>query len=205
MTDSLRVVRIPVGRMRNLNYLLVDKESGEAMVIDSGWETGPIINAAKAEDAKVLYTVATHHHFDHTTTLRELAEKLGSKIVAHKDSGIGPDIFVSHGDTLALGQKLVRVIHTPGHTNDSVCLFDGENVFTGDTLFIGNCGRTDLPGGSPEQMYRSLHQVLMKLPPATVVHPGHDYGEVQSRSLGEEEISNPTLLAKSFEEFVGVG
>ncbi len=203
-TEALKAVRVPVGPMRNLDYLLVDKESGEAIAVDSGWETAPLIRAAKNEDARVLYVVATHHHFDHTATIRELAQKLGSKLVAHRNSDIGPDVLVDDGDVLTLGKKTVRVIYTPGHTTDSICLYDGQKVFTGDTLFIGNCGRTDLPGGSPDEMYHSLHEVLAKLPPATMIYPGHDYGDVPSRTLGEETKSNPTLLAKTLEEFLGV-
>jgi hydroxyacylglutathione hydrolase len=93
------------------------------------------------------------------------------------------------------------VMHTPGHTEDSVCYYDGEHVFTGDTLFVGAWGRTDLPGGSVAKMFDSLHEVIMALPDTTVLYPGHDYGEVPSRTLGEEEAKNPALIAKSLAEF----
>jgi len=111
---------------------------------------------------------------------------------------------VKGGDVLKLGKSEVRVIHTPGHTTDSICLYDGENLFTGDTLFIGNCGRTDLPGGSTEEMFRSLHDVILKLPPSAVIYPGHDYGDVPFRKLGEEALSNPTLSARNYKEFLRV-
>jgi glyoxylase-like metal-dependent hydrolase (beta-lactamase superfamily II) len=198
------VKQIRVGPMQNFAYLLVDEGSREAMAIDSGWETDPIVEAAEREKMVVKYAVATHEHFDHVTTLRELADRLGAKVVAHEASGIDADLRVRGGDALELGQVRVEVIHTPGHTEDSICLFDGRNVFTGDTLFIGNCGRTDLPGGSVRKMYHSLHDTILALPPETLIYPGHDYGNAPYRSLGEERKTNPTLLANSLEEFTGV-
>lgn len=198
------VRQIAVGPMQNFDYLLMDEESKEAMAIDSGWETGPVLKAAEKDGMKVKYAVATHGHFDHVETLKELAEQLGAKVVVHEASELQADLRVRDGDVLSLGKKPVRVIHTPGHTPDSMCLFDGANVFTGDTLFIGNCGRTDLPGGSMDELFHSLHDVLMKLPGDTVIYPGHDYGDVPHRRLGEEARLNPALLARNLKEFAGV-
>jgi glyoxylase-like metal-dependent hydrolase (beta-lactamase superfamily II) len=191
--------------MRNFDYLLVDESSKQAMAIDSGWETGPVVRTASEGGMRVRYVVATHGHFDHTETLAQLARRLGAKTVAHESSAVNPDIKVRDGELLDLGGSSVRVIHTPGHTPDSICLFDGKNLFTGDTLFIGNCGRVDLPGGSAAELFHSLHDVLMALPPETMIYPGHDYGEVRARTLGEEMRLNPTLLARTLEEFAGVG
>jgi glyoxylase-like metal-dependent hydrolase (beta-lactamase superfamily II) len=200
----LLVKQIPVGTMQNFSYLLADEVGGEGLVVDSGWETGPIVGAAKESRVSVRYVVATHNHFDHTSSIRELAQQLGARVAAHESSPVEHDVSVRGGDALRIGRREVKVIHTPGHTPDSVCLYDGEDLFTGDTLFIGNCGRTDLPGSSPEQMFRSLHDVILKLPAATVVYPGHDYGDVPSRRLGEEARSNPALSARTYEEFCGV-
>jgi glyoxylase-like metal-dependent hydrolase (beta-lactamase superfamily II) len=190
--------------MQNFVYLLADESSKEAVAIDSGWETDPIVKQAASDGMHVKFAVATHNHFDHTSTLKELAGKLGAKVVAHENSPIPHDLSVRDGDTLVVGRGSVRVVHTPGHTEDSICLYDGENLFTGDTLFIGNCGRTDLPGGSPEKMFRSLHNTILKLPPETMVYPGHDYGDVPSRRLGEEARLNPTLSARSYSEFLRI-
>jgi len=198
------VRQMEVGTMQNFVYLLADRPSGEALVIDSGWEIEPVVNAAKEAKVKVKFVVATHNHFDHTSTLKELAGALGAKVVAHERSPIDHDVSVKGGDVLRVGKSEVRVIHTPGHTADSICLYDGENLFTGDALFIGNCGRTDLPGGSTEEMFRSLHDVILKLPPSTIIYPGHDYGDVPSRKLGEEALSNPALSARNYEEFLRV-
>lgn len=190
--------------MQNFDYLLMDEDSKEGLAVDSGWETGPVVKAAIEEGTRVRYAVATHGHFDHIETLADLAAKLGARTAAHESSETLTEIRLRGGDRLALGKSTVEVIHTPGHTPDSICLFDGKHVFTGDTLFIGNCGRTDLPGGSTSQLFRSLHSVLMALPEETVIYPGHDYGEVPSRSLGEEMKLNPVLLAKNLREFEGV-
>lgn len=190
--------------MQNLVYLVADRPGGEALVVDSGWETGPIVDAAREAGVRVRFVVATHNHFDHTSSLRELASALGAKVVAHELSSIGHDVDVRDGDVLEVGKIRAKIIHTPGHTEDSVCVYDGENLFTGDTLFIGNCGRTDLPGGSPEKLYRSLHEVILRLPPSTTIYPGHNYGDVRFRSLGEEALTNPALSARSYREFVGV-
>jgi hydroxyacylglutathione hydrolase len=200
----ITVRQIPVGPMKNFDYLVMDDTSKEAVAIDSGWETGPVAGAAREGRMKVKYVIATHGHFDHVETLAELARKLGAQTVAHESSELSTDIRVRDGDELKMGGASIRVIHTPGHTRDSICLFDGKNLFTGDTLFIGNCGRTDLPGGSSSELYHSLHSVLMALPKEAIIYPGHDYGEVRSRTMGEEMKTNPTLLARSLNEFMGV-
>jgi hydroxyacylglutathione hydrolase len=198
------VKQMRVGTMQNFAYLLADRPGGEALAIDSGWETEPIINAAEEVGVKVKFAVGTHNHFDHTSTLREWAGALGAKVVAHERSPLDHDLSVKGGDVLMVGQNEIKVIYTPGHTPDSICLYDGENLFTGDTLFIGNCGRTDLPGGSTEEMFRSLRDVILKLPPSTTIYPGHDYGDVPSRKLGEETQSNPALSARTYAEFLRV-
>jgi len=177
--------------MANFVYLLVEEKTGEALVVDSGWETGPIVSAARDAGARVKYIVATHEHFDHSATLRELADEVGGEVVAHRDSPLSCDRRVGEGDELLIGREKVKVLHTPGHTEDSICLFDGKNVFTGDTLFIGNIGKFER--GMAEVMFHSLHDVIAKLPGRTQVCPGHDYGEVPGRTLGEEVKLNPFL------------
>jgi glyoxylase-like metal-dependent hydrolase (beta-lactamase superfamily II) len=200
----LLVKQMRVGKMQNFVYLLADELSKEAIAVDSGWETDPIVERAARDGLRVKFAVATHNHFDHTSTLQELAKMLYAKVVAHENSPIPHDLSVKDGDILRLGRKNVRVIYTPGHTEDSICLYDGENLFTGDTLFIGNCGRTDLPGGSPEKMFKSLHNVILKLPAETIVYPGHDYGDAPFRKLGEEARLNPTLCVRSYSEFLAI-
>jgi glyoxylase-like metal-dependent hydrolase (beta-lactamase superfamily II) len=190
-----------VGDQQNFVYLLIDEPGGEAIAIDSGWEIDPIVAAVRAEKLDVKYAVATHHHSDHTATLWQLGRLFDAKVVAHRNSSISHDLDVDHGDALRFGGQEVKILHTPGHTEDSICLYDGKDLFTGDTLLIGRCGRTDFVGGSIKRMFRSLHSVILKLPPDTMIYPGHDYGEVPFRKLSAEARVNPALLAKSYEEF----
>ena len=196
------VRQIPVGTMANFVYLVVDEGSREAMVVDSGWETGHIREEVRETGASVKYAVATHEHFDHTATLGQLASELETKVVAHDASPIECDVRVKDGDELRLGGKAVKVLYTPGHTEDSICLFEGREVFTGDTLFVGTIGRFDETRA--ESIYRSLHDVILRLPPATVMYPGHDYGEVPYRTLGEEKTSNPFLMTRDLRSFLSL-
>ncbi len=197
---GLSVRQIRVGPMQNFVYLLTDVASGEALVVDSGWETGPLLDAAKEQRAKVKYAVASHEHFDHTATLGELAAKTGAEVAAYTSSPLDCSVRLSDGDELVLGKSRVKVLHTPGHTEDSVCLFDGTRVFTGDTLFVGEIGR--FQARDAESIYRSLYEVVMKLPDATVVLPGHDYGDSPTSTVSRERASNPYLSARSFKGFL---
>jgi hydroxyacylglutathione hydrolase len=197
----MKVFQIPVGPMQNFVYLVEDETSREAMAIDSGWETGPIVDLASKEGMKVKYVCATHGHFDHVETIGRLASELGAATVAFEGSKVNPKGGVRDGEVLKLGESGVKVIHTPGHTEDSVCYYDGSHLFTGDTLFIEAWGRTDLPGGSAAKLFSSLHDVIMTLPGSTVVYPGHDYGGVPFRTLGEESKRNFALRARTLAEF----
>ena len=190
--------------MQNFAYLVEDEASQKAVAIDSGWETDPVVRLASTEGMRVKYVCATHRHYDHVKTLDKLAAELGAETVAFEGSEIAPEIGVQDGDVLKLGESSVKVIHTPGHTEDSVCYYDGSHLFTGDTLFIDAWGRTDLPGGSPATLFSSLHEVIMALPQSTVIYPGHDYGEVPFRTLGEESQKNPALRAKTLAEFLAM-
>ena len=193
------VRQIPVGPMANFSYVLVDEQSREGLVVDSGWETEPILREVKAAGAHVGLVVASHEHFDHTSTLRELAEALGAKVAAHESSPIGPDVKLVDGESLKLGRSSVKVLHAPGHTEDSVCLFDGRNVFTGDVLFVGTIGRFEKERA--DEMYDSLYRVVLSLPGQTMMYPGHHYGEVSRRTLAEEKVANPYLMARDVRSF----
>ncbi len=197
----MKVYQVPVGPMQNFAYLVVDEETHEAMAVDSGWETEPIVKRASDEGMRVKYVCATHGHYDHVKTMGRLAAELGAVTVAFEGSEVNPKVRVHDADTLKLGANDVVVMHTPGHTEDSVCYYDGSHLLTGDTLFVDAWGRTDLPGGSAAKLFSSLHDVIMVLPTTTLVYPGHDYGEVPFRTLGEESHKNPALRARTVEEF----
>jgi glyoxylase-like metal-dependent hydrolase (beta-lactamase superfamily II) len=124
--------------------------------------------------------------------------------VQHKNSPLPKDISCSDSDILSIGNLKLKVIHTPGHSQDSICLLcdDGKFVLTGDTLFVGNCGRTDLPGSSSAELYHSLFDKLSNLEDSLVVYPGHDYGATPTSTIGNEKKTNFVLRPRTEEEFV---
>jgi glyoxylase-like metal-dependent hydrolase (beta-lactamase superfamily II) len=128
----------------------------------------------------------------------------GAKIIQHENSKLQKDIAVKDGDTIEVGSIKLKVMHTPGHSKDSMCLIlDDQLIFTGDTLFVGNCGRTDLPGSDPAEMYHSLFDKLAGLDEKLVVYPGHNYGSTPTSTIGTEKKTNYVLQPRSKQEFLG--
>jgi len=187
----------------NFSYIIGDENSNEAVVVDSSFNAGEIIKILKGQKFHLKFIINTHGHSDHTAGNSELCSIFGAKIVGHKLSRVNFDVGVEDGDVLTVGKVSVKVLYTPGHTLDSVCLLvDNKKLLTGDTLFVGECGRTDFPGGSSKSMYDSLFNKLLKLNDAVEVYPGHDYGLTRSSTIGEERKSNYTLKPRSVEDFI---
>ncbi len=187
----------------NFSYIIADDTTREAAVVDPSFNAGEIIRILKAENLTLKYVINTHGHSDHTVGNEELHSILDVKTVVHKLSRISADILVDDGDLIHVGNVSIEVIHTPGHTPDSICLLvNKKKLLTGDTLFVGECGRTDLPGGNPRSMYHSLFNKLLKLADDVEVYPGHDYGTKPSSTIGEEKRSNYTLQPRSPADFV---
>jgi glyoxylase-like metal-dependent hydrolase (beta-lactamase superfamily II) len=197
------VIQIRVGQMANFTYLIADEESEEAAIIDPSWDLDEIFHELKKNGWKGKYVINTHSHFDHVLGNEQVAKVTGAKIMQHENSNLEKDIGIVEGDTIELGGIKLRVMHTPGHSKDSICLLvDGKCVFTGDTLFVGNCGRIDLPGGDPEEMYDSLFHRLAKLEESLIVYPGHDYGTNRISTIGHEKKTNHVLKPRSRQEFL---
>jgi hydroxyacylglutathione hydrolase len=187
----------------NFSYIIADETAREAVVIDSSYNAGEITRVIKAKGLQLKYVINTHSHSDHTAGNQELSSIFGAKIVAHKLAKTRVDITVDDGDIINVGSIPVKVIHTPGHTPDSICLLvDKKKLLTGDTLFVGECGRTDLPGGNSTSMYKSLFNKLLKLSDDVEVYPGHDYGPKTVSTIGEERRSNYTLETRSLKKFI---
>jgi glyoxylase-like metal-dependent hydrolase (beta-lactamase superfamily II) len=187
----------------NFSYVIADAAAREAAVVDSSFNSGEIMDILKTGNFTLKYIINTHSHSDHTAGNQELQSLFGAKIVAHKLSKINTEVKVNDGDTIYVGNVSVEVIYTPGHTADSICLLiDGKKLLTGDTLFVGECGRTDLPSGNSRSMYDSLFNKLLKLSDDVEVYPGHDYGLKPFSTIGEERHSNYVLQDRSLEEFV---
>ncbi len=190
----------PVGG-DNLGYLISDK--GQCTIVDPGMDPSRILDRMDKEGLELEYIILTHHHSDHTASLPEVRRRAGGRTAASRycaESLGGADMILIDGDVLELNDTTMEIIHTPGHTPGSICLLvDGKDLFTGDTLFIDDCGRCDLPGGSLEDMFRSMRRIR-SLPDGIMVRPGHDYGSRVADTLGNQKRANPCLLAGSLEE-----
>jgi hydroxyacylglutathione hydrolase len=196
-------VQIPVGQMDNFTYVLADEDKSEAAVIDPSWDLKKIFAILKNNGWRVKYIINTHTHFDHILGNLEVAEVTSAKIVQHKNSTQPNDIPVEDGQIITIGKVMIRVIHTPGHSKDSISLVVNKKlVLTGDTLFIGNCGRVDLPGSDASEMYDSLFGKIANLDESLIVYPGHNYGPTQISTIGQEKKTNYVLKARSREDFL---
>lgn len=186
----------------NFSYIVWDEDGSDALVIDPGLNADEIVSRAGRYGLKVKILVATHHHRDHSAGLESLKEALGAEVAAHRLSPLKKDRRLDDGEALIIGRLKGRVIHTAGHTEDGVCILINGAVFTGDTLFVGECGRTDLPGGDSAALYDSLFGKLLKLGDDTLVYPGHDYGSRPHSTIGAERRTNYTLKERTLGEFV---
>ncbi len=189
--------QISVGGDRNLAYLVGHEASGQAAVVDPGSEPERVVRRAAELGLKICFVLNTHGHSDHTHGNGVVQRRTGARIAAFAAG----DVPLRDGDRLRLGELEIETVHTPGHTVDSVCYRIGENLVTGDTLFVGKVGGThDRESALSE--YRALKERIGLLPPQTKVWPGHDYGTRPSSTVGEELASNPFLLCPDFESFL---
>ncbi|HUU29952.1 MAG TPA: MBL fold metallo-hydrolase [archaeon] len=193
--------QVETGGDRNFGYFIADKPGGYAAVVDPSGRADLFFELLNRHQAKLEYVIATHGHYDHTGGAADLARQGSACLVMHKLSGARADMLVEGGETLELGALELRIIHTPGHSMDSICVLCGDILLTGDTLFVGKVGGTDLGRGARAE-YDSLHNKLLTLNDQTRVYPGHDYGTAPSSTIGREKETNPFILCHSFEEFV---
>jgi glyoxylase-like metal-dependent hydrolase (beta-lactamase superfamily II) len=215
----------PVARqMVNFVYLVGDRETGEAAVVDAAYDIRGILDVAAADGMKVTGALVTHYHQDHVggdmmgyqiSGLRELLALNPVPIHVQDDeavgvrrvTGAGETDLVRHrsGDVVDVGAVGIELIHTPGHTPGSQCfLVDGRYLVSGDTLFLEGCGRTDLPGGDPAQLYDSLTHRLAKIPDDTVLFPGHLYSAEPSATMGETRRWNYVFKPRSEAEWLAM-
>ena len=212
------VKQFEVGNFNIFSYLIADEEAKEGLFIDPSDDHDLLLQEAALHGLTIKYIVNTHHHIDHVMGNREMVNRTGAKIVIHKDDAphmqnIDPgtlrmfgaevppeaDIMLADGDLIEVGNITLKVIHTPGHTPGGMCLYlegtPGRQgmVFTGDTLFVGTCGRTDFQGGSFEQLEKSVTTRLYTLADETVIFPGHNYASRPTSTIGQERKTNDAI------------
>ncbi len=185
-------------------YILWDENTKEAAIIDTVLEqVDRDVQHIKELGLKVKYLLETHIHADHVTGAGPIRKKLGGQIVVHKNSESAcADILAEEGNKFKLGQQTIRVLHTPGHTNNDITYIVDGAAFTGDSLLVRDCGRTDFQLGSNETMYASLTEKLFNLPEETLVFPAHDYKGLTQSTIGEEKQFNLRVgKNKSYKDF----
>ncbi len=207
----MEIEQIKVGFMDVFCYLIASPKTKEALFIDPAGDEEDLVDRINKKGLQLKYIVNTHGHGDHTCGNKRVKALTGAKIVMHelddkvfnspegqkmsKAWGLEPsppaDVTVKDGDLIVAGDVSLRVIHTPGHSPGGICLLSDGNLFTGDTLFVGGIGRTDLPGSSEKQFFRSIKEKLLNLPDDTIVWPGHDYGVKPRSTIGWEKSMNP--------------
>jgi glyoxylase-like metal-dependent hydrolase (beta-lactamase superfamily II) len=221
--SRLYLRQLEVGPMQNFVYLIGDRDTHEAVVVDAAWDVDAIIEQAARDDMRIVGGLVTHFHPDHLggammgmqiQGAAELVGKLPVKVYLHKSEGPFANriaglsdsdmVLTEGGDEVAVGELKVKFLHTPGHTPGSQCFLVDGNLVSGDTLFIGSCGRVDLPGSSPEQLFHSLNHTLKALPADTVLYPGHNYAERTSSTIGDEKRRNPYMRFERLQDFLSI-
>jgi len=209
MSERVLVRQMELGPMQNFVYLLGDPKTREAAVIDPAWDVAKILAQARQDELTIKHLIVTHNHFDHINGIATLLEQTDAMVHAHRDDAeelaveVAPSSMhlVGGGEIVKVGQVPVTLVHTPGHTPGSQCVHVHDRLLTGDTLFIRACGRTDLPGGDPAELYRSL-ATLKKMDDHTYVLPGHNYADQPTSTLAQEKRENPFLQFQALEEFL---
>lgn len=214
MSEHIDILQIVVGSYQVNCYIVSCSRTKQCVIIDPGGESDKILQYVRDNGLQVKYILNTHGHADHIQANRELKELLNIPVCMHKEDVLhfgrseirkisekelglsapgGADILLEDSSEIEVGDLIIQTLHTPGHTPGSVCYLVEGNLFTGDTLFVGDVGRTDLSGGSLQTLLQSIKEKILVLPKTTIVQPGHDYGETPTSTLGWEMKENPYI------------
>jgi glyoxylase-like metal-dependent hydrolase (beta-lactamase superfamily II) len=213
MTQPI-IRQLLVGPFAVFTYIVACPQTKQGVIIDPAGENEKILAALREEGIRVRYILNTHGHADHVLENEALKHAVSAPTCMHeadnrfftsdamkelsiKELGLPPAGAVENelrdGDLLEVGTLVIKVIHTPGHSPGSVCFYVEGNLFTGDTLFVGAAGRTDLTGGSLDTLIESIEKKILALPKDTVIWPGHDYGDTPASTIGREMEENPYI------------
>jgi glyoxylase-like metal-dependent hydrolase (beta-lactamase superfamily II) len=198
---------LELGPMENFVYLIEDRASGRAAVVDPAWEVERVLALAAERGLRISDILLTHSHHDHVNGVDAVLAAhdaqlhlLGAEAGFWGHALARPSLHHG-GDSITLGETEIEILHTPGHTPGSACYRLGDDLITGDTLFVFGCGRCDLAGGDPEQMFHTLRKLREGLPSGTTIHPGHNYAEPTTSTLAEQADGNPFMHFDTVEGF----
>jgi hydroxyacylglutathione hydrolase len=199
----VKIEQFLVGNMDNFTYAIIDEANRKSIIVDPSWDLEIIFEFLEKNGLENTFIINTHSHFDHVLGNDQVVRRTGAKIIQHKSSPLKKDIGVNDGESIKFGESEIKIIHTPGHSADSICLIiDGKILLSGDTLFVGSCGRLDLPGSDPNEMYNSVYGKLIGLDGNLIVYPGHHYGSTKTSTLGKEKSTNFVFKFQSRQEFL---
>lgn len=205
MTTKITTLRL--GTMSNFIYIIADDATKDAMVVDPAWDMDAIEKVLTDNDYQLTGILLTHSHGDHISALLDMVKKYKvPTYITRLEFRLGrarvtKPHYIEDGDTIALGNRTITVIETPGHTVGGVCYHIDNHLIAGDTLFIDGCGRCDFYESDAGAMWESL-QKIKQLPDETIIHPGHDYGQKDTDTLGNQKQTNPYLLIDDKDFFV---
>jgi len=186
----MEIISFKGGFDRNFSYLLIDNQ--DCCLLDSCLPAKEILDYVNKNNLNLNFIILLHSHFDHIVDI-DIYNKLRIPLYAHELTNIEVDRLLKDKETISVGSIKIKVLHTPGHRFDCICLLVKKCLFTSDTLFIGGCGRIDLPGSNPEEMWQTLYK-LTQLPDDLVIYSGHDYGDKETDTLGNQKKHNKYLV-----------
>jgi hydroxyacylglutathione hydrolase len=199
----VKIEQFLVGEMDNFTYIIIDEKNRNSIIVDPSWDLEIIFDFLNKNKLDNKFIINTHSHFDHVLGNEQVVKTTGAKIIQHKASPLKKDIEVNDDESIKFGDSQIKIIFTPGHSGDSICLVINDKIIlTGDTLFVGSCGRIDLPGSDPLQMYYSIYNKLINLDENLIVYPGHHYGSTKTSTLRDEKKSNFVFKFHNREEFL---
>lgn len=208
--DRYSIDALELGPMENFIYLISDKQTKQAAVVDPAWEVPEVLKLAKDKGVTITDILLTHSHFDHINGVEGILEKFDAQLHLLKDEAQFWGETLAHpslhhgGDTIKIGGSTgteIKILHTPGHTPGSACYHIDDNLIAGDTMFVFGCGRCDLAGGDPNVMYDTLNK-LGQMPGETLILPGHNYADKTTATMHEQCEGNPFMFFDKADDFV---